>query len=106
MTKRNKWTECEISIMIENYSKGMDCVKNLLPNHTRWSISKKANFLNLSVDKDNLYYDINLIKKLVKESFSFAEVFRKLNKSKSGDSYKVIKNFISRNNIDISHFDP
>lgn len=40
------------------------------------------------------------------ESFSFAEVFRKLNKSKSGNGYAYLRRFIIKNNIDISHFQP
>ena len=50
--------------------------------------------------------NLEIIKKVVKESYSIAQVFRKLDKSSSGDSYKVFRKFIERNNIDISHFDP
>jgi hypothetical protein len=106
MTKRNKWTKEEITIMKENYSKGVKHVEKLITEHTKLSIKKKAKQLNLNVDKDNLYYDVEKIRNTVKESFSFAEVLRKLNKIRSGDSYKIIKRFIERNNIDISHFDP
>lgn len=103
---RNKWSEEELTIMIENYSSGLNNICKLLKNHTRNSIAKKAKELKLQVDKYNLYYDINDVKLIVKESYSFAEVVRKLKKTKSGDTYKSIKRFIERNNIDVSHFDP
>lgn len=106
MSKRNKWTCDEIIILKENYSKGLKNIINLIPNHTKASIQKKSKRLGLKVDKDNLYYNLEKIIIIVKESISFAEVFRKLNKSKSGDSYKSFKSFIERNNIDTSHFDP
>jgi len=105
MTK-NRWLEDEISILKENYNKGMNFICKLLPRHTIGSIKKKSKLLRLNVDKDNLYFDVEIISSIVKESISLAEVFRKLKKSKSGDSYKTLKKFISRNNIDISHFDP
>lgn len=107
MTKsRNKWLKCEIDILNNNYQRGIKYVLPLLPNHTRGSIHKKAKNLGLIVDSDSLYYNITLINDVVKNSFSFAEVFRKLNKSISGKSYKVLKKFIERSNIDFSHFDP
>lgn len=102
MTKRNKWTDEEINILKENYSKGIKHTMNMLPNHTFLSIKKKSKSLGLKVirlvTKD--------IKEAVKDSYSFADVFRKLNKSKSGDSYKIIKRIIEENEIDISHFNP
>lgn len=101
---RNKWTEKEIEILYENYHKGVEYVSILLLNHTKNSISKKANELDLIVDINNLYYDIDIVKEIVKNSLSFVDVLRKLNKSISGDSYKVIKKFINRNKIDTSHF--
>jgi hypothetical protein len=106
MDKRNNWTEKEITILKEKYSKGLNVVMELIPRHTRSAIQKKSKRLKLSVDKENLYYDIDEIENVVKDSISYAEVFRKLNKSKSGDSYKSLKNFINRNDIDTSHFNP
>ena len=102
----NKWTEEEITIMLENYSKGLNNICDLLKRHTKNSIVKKAKELKLYVDRHNLYYNIDDVKLIVSESYSFAEVVRKLNKTKSGDTYKSIKRFIERNNIDTSHFDP
>jgi len=106
VTKRNKWIDEEIEIMNKYYSNGLKDVLIKLSNHTKGSIKKKAKELNLKVDKYNLYYNVDIIKDIVKTSYSFAEVFRKMGKSKSGASYKVLRNFINRNNIDYSHFDP
>jgi len=106
MSKRNKWINEEVKILKENYDKGVEVVMNLIPNHTKNSIKKKAYILNLNVDKDKLHFNFDEISKTVKESYSFAEVFRRLNKAKSGDSYKTLKNYIERNDIVYSHFDP
>lgn len=102
MTKRNKWTDEEIDILKNNYSYGMEHIMSLLPNHTFLSIKKKAKILELKVIRLITEDIINA----VKDSYSFSDVFRKLNKSKSGDSYKIIKRIIEENEIDISHFDP
>jgi len=104
--RRNKWTENEITILKKNYFNGVEYVVELLPKHTRNSIKKKAKKFDLKVDNDKLYYDIVKISKIIKESYSYADVFRKMNKSKSGDSYKTLKQYIERNNIDVSHFEP
>jgi hypothetical protein len=104
--KRNKWTEDEITILEENYTKGLNVVVGLITKHTKSSIQKKAKRLNLIVDRNKLYYDKFKIELIVSESISFADVFRKMNKSKSGDSYKSLKRFIEKNDIDVSHFDP
>ena len=106
MDKRNKWTDDEIIILKENYNKGLKIVLDLIPNHPKNSIYRKAKRLNIKVDKSSLYYNLEEISKIVKESISFAEVFRKMNKSKSGDSYKSLKRFIENKKIDITHFDP
>jgi 5-methylcytosine-specific restriction endonuclease McrA len=102
MTKRNKWTDEEINILKENYSYGMKHISDMLPGHTFLSIKKKAKSLGLKV----IRLITEDIKNAVKDSNSFADVFRKLNKSKSGDSYKIIKRIIEENEIDISHFNP
>ena len=105
--KRNKWTENEITFLKENYeTKGLKfCVTNL-SKHPRNSIVKKAKNLGIKVDQSIYYYDLNEIKKIVKTSFSYAEVHRKLKKTKSGDSYKSLKRYLDKNNIDVSHFNP
>lgn len=46
----------------------------------------------------------NLIK-IIKESFNYAEVLKKINNSdRNGYDYRILKKFIEENNIDISHF--
>jgi len=105
--KRNKWTDEEINYLKENYEKkGVTEVSKIIIKHTKASITKKAQRLGLKVNKSNYYYNIEDIKNAVKKSYSFADVFRILNKSKSGDSYKVLKNIIRKNNLNISHFEP
>ena len=107
MTKRIKWTKEEIDFLKENYELlGVPKIKEILNTHSYFSVAKKAQTLGLKVNKSIYHYDINEIKDAVKKSYSFAEVFRNLNKVKSGDSYKVLKNIIRKNDIDISHFDP
>lgn len=44
------------------------------------------------------------LEEIVKECSSYSGVLRKLNLSKSGSSFTVIKNKISKFNIDVSHF--
>lgn len=100
--KRNKWTDEEIKILEENYKNGINFVSKLLGNHTKNSLINKAKELGLYV----IYYDVDKLKDIVKDSYSFAEVCRKLNKSKSGDGYKVLKRVIENNSIDITHFNP
>lgn len=107
MNKRNKWLTEEIILLKNNYEKlGVKKICELLPNHTKNSIIKMANKNNLKVNKSIYYHNIELINDIVKNSLSLSEVFRKLKKSKSGDSFNVLKNIIKNNNIDISHFDP
>jgi len=103
---RNNWTEEEIEILKKDYHKGLVKIVSILNRHTRSSIQKKAKSLNLKVDVNNLYYDIDYIKEIVESSNSFSDVIRNMGKSKSGDSYRVIKRFIERNKIDYSHFNP
>jgi hypothetical protein len=107
MTKRNKWSEEEVKFLIDNYElSGVTKICEVIVNHNYVSTSKKANRLGLKVDKSIYYFNIDKLTETVKESNSFADVFRNLNKSGSGDSYKVLKKAIERNKIDTSHFDP
>lgn len=103
---RLKWTNDEIKIITDNYKNGVRYVSNLIPNRTDWAIKKKAKQLGLKVDMDNIYFDLNDIQDIIRDSYSFAEVFRKMNKVSSGKSYRVLKRFIEKNGIDYSHFDP
>ena len=100
--KRNKWEKEEIEILVENYKNGLEYVLVLLPKHTKNSIKKKAKLLNLKVS----FIIVEELKQAVIESNSISDVYRKMNKSKSGDSYKIIKRIIEENDIDISHFNP
>lgn len=100
---RNKWTDSEIELMKKYYINGLDYIQKIIKNHTKASIVKKAGRLKLKTKKTR--YEIDEIKKIVKVSYSYSEVFRNMNKSKSGDSFSYLRRFIENNFIDISHFD-
>lgn len=46
------------------------------------------------------------IRKIVEESFSYADCLRKINKQPFGQNYYYIKKLIRKYNLDISHFNP
>jgi hypothetical protein len=111
MGKRNKWFTEEIDFLIENYKElGLKNITKYLERHSRYSILRKARNLKLTDSKLKKNYHLDDIKdviiRVVKDSHSFSEVFRKLNKSKSGDGYNSLRRFIIKNSIDISHFQP
>lgn len=49
-------------------------------------------------------YTVEEFKQAVKTSFSISQVLIKLGKSPKGGNYRVFKDFISKHNIDVSHF--
>lgn len=107
MTKRNKWKKEEIQFLIDNYElSGGTIIAKVLVNHSYSSITRKSQRIGLKVDKSIHTFNLDKIKNLVKESYCYADVFRKLEKSISGESYKILKNYIRKNNIDTSHFEP
>lgn len=105
-----KWTQEEIEIIKTEYLNGIKFLMNKIPYRSRSSIKNKATELKLKWDKKiskrkySMDY-IEIIKDVVKSSYSYTEVLRNLNKSKSGDSIKIIKRVILENNISIEHFD-
>jgi len=99
-----KWSDEEIEILKENYYKGVDIVSNLLTNRTKVSIKNKAKRLKLKVDLFLQHNNLEYVKKIISESYSFSEMFKKMNRAGSGESYKVFKKAIERYDIDISHF--
>ena len=104
MKKRNKWLEEEIEILKNNYYMGSEYVSKLIRNHSKNSIKIKANNLKLIVDDFLLYNNLDYVKKIISESKSFAEMFRKMDRVGSGESYKVFRKAIEKYNIDIYHF--
>jgi Zn finger protein HypA/HybF involved in hydrogenase expression len=105
MSKNNKWTDEEISFLKENYqNKGVKYVCDNLFKHTKNSIVKKAMNLGLKVDVSIYNYDYEKIIKIVKESYNYKDVLRKLNKSSSGNAYTYLIRYIKKRNIDVSHF--
>lgn len=105
--RRNKWTAEEIEFLKANYEfRGVEYVANKLTRHTKASISKRAQRYGIKVDQANYYYNEDEIRNIVAESFSYSEVFRKLNKSVSGDAYKYLIKYVRKRNISTEHFDP
>ena len=102
MEKRNKWLDDEIEILRENYYKGLDFMLEILPRHSKNSISNKAIVLELKTDQFLRYNNLDYVKKIISESKSFSEMFKKMNRAGSGESYKVFKKAVERYNIDIS----
>jgi hypothetical protein len=48
---------------------------------------------------------LDLTKEMIKDSFSYSEVCRKVNWVINGTTIKLVKQFITDNNLDASHFD-
>jgi len=62
---------------------------------------------NISKSKRPSYIDslsLEEFKKIIKESFSRKEFFRKINMLASGASFKILNRRIEQDNVDISHF--
>lgn len=52
----------------------------------------------------NPIYKKENLESVVKESFSLAEVLRKLGRHDCGGNYKTLKKYIDKYNLDTSHF--
>ena len=50
------------------------------------------------------YYHKDKLEQIVRESYSFAEVLRKIGLRDVGSNFKTIKKYIGEYNIDTSHF--
>lgn len=49
-------------------------------------------------------YSKEFLEPIVKESFSYAEVLKKIGRAPIGGNYKTIKQYIQDYKLDISHF--
>lgn len=104
--KRNiKWTEEEINFIKKNYKiKGCKYVSNHL-NRTENSVKGKAKRLKINSGYEK-FCDEETFKKIALDSKSYKDICEKLNKTKGGATYKIIKRLIKKYDIDISHFKP
>jgi len=102
-----KWTTIEVKILKEEYENGVDKVFELINyTHSKNSIRSKAQRLKLKVNRIGMNYNKEELKKIIKESFCFNEVFEKLGKAGSGSGLRYMKRYINENHIDTSHFAP
>ncbi len=105
MKINNKWTENEVIFLKENYkNKGCKYVAINL-NRTENSVKGMARRLNIKSDYE-IFCNEETLRNVVSESISYKDVCDKLNKTKGGATYKIIKRLIKKYNIDISHFNP
>lgn len=101
-----KWSDLEIEFLKTHYSiKGCKFICDSL-NRNRGSVAKKTRQLGLKIDKDLIPNNLSEVKNIILTSKSFSEVLQKLGKTVSGSQYKVLKRYIKKYDIDISHFDP
>lgn len=52
----------------------------------------------------NKIYEKSNLEPIVKQSFSLAEVLRKLGRRDCGGNYKTLQKYIDKYNLDTSHF--
>lgn len=102
--KKGNWSIEEIEFLKNYYLEyGTEYCSEYL-NRTKDSIRYKTKQLRL-IDVNKIErYDEDNFKKIVKSSYSYSEVARKL-EIKSGDNINTIKKYIDLYKLDISHFD-
>lgn len=100
---KNKWSDYELLFIKNEYNNLSINEIALKLNRSINAIKKKSGRLNLIKHyKPNISKDI--LSNIVKDSNNIGDVLMKLNKIKTGDSYKIIKKYIKLYNIDITHF--
>ena len=96
-----RWNKEEVKYLIENFNLKSIKTLSIELGRTTQSIRKKA--IKLKLNK--VSYDKNKLEEIILTSFSYREVLTKLNKSKSGPQYKILRKYINKWNISIEHFD-
>jgi hypothetical protein len=97
------WEDEEVEFLKENYKKkGAKYCSDLL-NRKIYAIRKKANKLNISSKRRDIYKKENL-EKIIIESYTYKEVLIKMGLRAAGGNYKVLKKYIELYKISISHF--
>ena len=101
-----KWTNDDIEFLKINYPKfGLNYCSDKL-NRSKKSVGEKR--IKLGILKNNLltkkiYYEENL-KPIINNSLSYGECLDKLNRSRTGAAYTILKKYINLYNIDTTHF--
>jgi 5-methylcytosine-specific restriction endonuclease McrA len=99
-----EWTEEEERFLIENYSKfGSEYCSEKL-SRTIGGIRTRAKKLKIKWERVKRLYHKEFLEELVKESMSIGMVLDKMNLRKAGGNYRVINKYISKYDIDITHF--
>lgn len=101
--------ELKLAVKKSNSISGV-CRELSLSNNGYWfsKIKKLINKYNISIShftySGTQNYNVDLLKKLVKESTTYSEVCRGFNIKESGGNIRTIKRKIKKYNIDSSHF--
>lgn len=106
MENENKiWVDDEIEILKQFYTLyGSEyCAKKL--QRDRKAIVKKANRLKIKFIGVRYKYSKESIEPIVITSKSFKEVLEKMFLRAAGGNYQIIKNYIKKYGIDITHFE-
>lgn len=104
--KNNKWNEKDINFLKENYKEKSNLYITKKLNRSLDSIVAKAKRLKLKKDKYEKFCNIDELKETIITCNSYKDVCDKLNKTKGGATYKILKRIIKQYNIDITHFNP
>jgi len=99
-----KWTEFEIEFLKENYEKfGRKFVCEKL-NREPSGVQKKAQKFGLRAN-NSILFSKETLEKAIQESYCMSNLLSNLQKTKSGNTVRVIRKYINLYNLDISHFD-
>lgn len=106
MTKRKKWSQADLDFLKENYlTKGCLFVADKLKRN-KSNVTRKAQSLGFTATRGGKLYEKEFLESIIKESFCLKDILDKLEKVSSKGSYKVIRDYIEKYEIDTSHFDP
>ena len=99
-----KWTLEEENYLKNNYPKyGAEYCSNVLFRHKK-AIIKRANILKVKFDGIRFKYLKENLEPIIKESKSVSEVIKKMGLKAAGGNHGVIRNYIKKYEIDITHF--
>lgn len=98
------WTKEEIDFLIENYEKigPLKCSEKL--NRTTRGCQLKARKLGLKYKLTKPYYEEDVLRKIILESNSYSDCFKKMGISNRPGNYDTIKKYIYQYKIDVTHF--
>ena len=106
MINRKKWSTEDLTFLKKHYlTKGCVFVADKLKRN-KSNVTRNAKALGLISERGGKLYDKKYLESIVKNSFCLKEVLDKLNRVASQGSYKVLREYIDRYKINITHFDP